>query len=53
MTIDEIEQLETNLIAAKKKAPTRPHPRAPVTGAKVLHPIVGMMDKMTGATTHT
>jgi hemerythrin superfamily protein len=45
MTSTELAQLEDDLERAKRTAPTRPHPRAPITGAKILFPIVGTIDR--------
>jgi hemerythrin superfamily protein len=49
MNEQELATLEDNLRIAKQVAPTRPHPRAPVVGAKVLQPIVGVLDRTVDA----
>lgn len=58
LSATQLKQLESDIIVAKNNAPTFPHPMAPSkpsTGASILHPIVGtldrMADKVTGRTT--
>lgn len=45
MSFQELAKLEDDLERAKKTAPTRPHPRAPLVGTKFLHPVVGTIDR--------
>jgi len=47
MTDKEKEELETNLRWAIGNAPTHPHPSVPTVAANILHPLAGMVDKIT------
>ncbi|KAF0981434.1 hypothetical protein FDP41_012091 [Naegleria fowleri] len=53
LSSNELSQLYRDLEWAKKNAPTMPHPRAPVTGAKLLHPVTGLVDTVTEQITGT
>jgi DNA-directed RNA polymerase sigma subunit (sigma70/sigma32) len=51
---EELARLEDTLIKAKETAPTHPHPMSvnkPSTGATILHPIVGKIDRMVDSVT--
>jgi hemerythrin superfamily protein len=47
----QLEKLEDDLTAAEAFAPTHPHPDLPTSTilTKILHPIVGAVDRLTGA----
>jgi hypothetical protein len=47
MSATELAQLDSDMIEGEKNAPTQPHPEGPssATAAKIMHPIVGMMDQ--------
>jgi len=47
LSVEELSNLLKNLQWAKNNAPTQPHPRAPITGQKLLHPVTGLIDSIT------
>lgn len=53
-TPDQLQELGAKVIAAKKLAPTHPHPSGPDTppGDKLLAPVLGLIDKVRDAVTH-